>query len=83
MKLSKGLALAFVVAVVLTVSADLALLALGKAKAVLPGSQAAGYWAAFGFGWFLIIVLFSKALGHYLLERREDYYGPGEEVRDE
>jgi hypothetical protein len=70
-----------VLAIMLTILADLLVARGHQAKDGLWGASVAGYWAAFGFGWFILIVAFSKVLGHHFLERSEDYYSPDEEER--
>lgn len=68
-----------VLAVALTITADVALKATGHSEGELWGSQTIGYWAAFGLVWYLIIVAVSRALGRYWLERDVGYYGEGGE----
>ncbi len=64
---------AFAVAFVLSVSAEF----------LLPGSEGHngfwwshiwGFFALFGFVCCVVIVVTSKLVGHYWLQRREDYY---------
>jgi hypothetical protein len=82
--LSKRLIIAFAVGIVFTIIADLLLKTMGGgSKADIWGGELVGYWAAFGFAWYLIIVFFSKVLGRYWLERREDYYDGEDEATDE
>jgi hypothetical protein len=76
------LVIAFVVGLVLTIIGDLSLKATDHSEAELWGGELVGYWAAFGLVWYLIIVVFSKLLGRYWLERREDYYDGEDQVRD-
>ena len=83
MKLTRGLALAFVAGVVLAIAADAVLIATGSQKAELPGSSIVGYWAALGFLAFLVIVGVSKLLGDLLISRPEDYYDREEEEADD
>ena len=71
---SKRLLIAFILGLVFAVIADFLLQATAQLKAEVWGSEFVGYWAAFGFVWYLIIVAFSKLLGRYWLERPEDYY---------
>jgi hypothetical protein len=80
---SKRLIIAFILGLAFTIIADFALKAMAKPRAELWGSELVGYWAAFGFIWYLIIVAFSKLLGRYWLERGEDYYNREDEVSDE
>jgi hypothetical protein len=37
-------------------------------------SRIPGFWGFFGFVGCALIIVVSKAIGSYLLERREDYY---------
>lgn len=83
MTVSKWLVIAFIVGVAFTVIADLALKLTTRPEAELWGGELVGYWAAFGFLWYFIIVGFSKLLGSYWLERDEDYYSQEDEVSDE
>ncbi len=39
-----------------------------------PWSRIPGFWAGFGFVGCALIIIISKAIGNYILERREDYY---------
>jgi membrane protein implicated in regulation of membrane protease activity len=80
---SKRLIIALVVGIALAILADLVLKATATSEAKLWGGELVGYWAAFGFVWYLIIVVFSKLLGRYWLERREDYYEGEDDARDE
>lgn len=82
MKLTRGLALAFVAGVILALAADAVLIATGTQKSELWGSSLVGYWAALGFLAFLIIVGVSKLLGDLLISRPEDYYDREEEPDD-
>lgn len=83
MTISKRLIVALVLGLTFTITADLLLKAAGHFEAKLWGGQLVGYWAAFGFVWYLIIVFFSKVLGRYGLERREGYYDREDDVKDE
>lgn len=80
---SKRLIIAFAVGLAVTIIADLLLKATGHFEAKVWGGGLVGYWAAFGLVWYLIIVVFSKFLGRFWLERREDYYDGEDEVIDE
>ena len=39
-----------------------------------PWAQVPAFWALFGFLGCALIILVSKAIGKYFLQRREDYY---------
>lgn len=39
--------------------------------------------ALYGFIGCIVIIIGSKALGHYWLQRKEDYYGNHEEIRSQ
>lgn len=80
---SKLLLVGFILGLAFTIIADLTLKATVWTKSELWGADLVGYWAAFGFLWYLIIVVFSKLLGRYWLERGEDYYNRKDEVSDE
>ena len=41
---------------------------------VFPWSHIAGFFALFGFIGCVIIIIGSKFIGHYWLQRKEDYY---------
>ncbi|MFW6174674.1 MAG: hypothetical protein ACOC5K_02745 [Chloroflexota bacterium] len=76
--MTRALAIAFVLALALALSADFALKATGKAKGEFWGAELPAYWAALGFSWCVLTVLISKAFGRYWVERDEDYYDEGE-----
>jgi len=50
------------------------LLVLGHIHIELPWSHIAGFFSLFGFIGCLAIVAVAKLLGHYWLQRKEDYY---------
>lgn len=41
---------------------------------VFPWSHLVGFFALFGFIGCLVLILVAKLLGHYWLQRKEDYY---------
>jgi uncharacterized membrane protein len=65
--------LAFIVALALSFGADF-LLRSGQAHGDFSWSHILGFFALFGFVACVIIVAISKLLGHYWLQRKEDYY---------
>ena len=75
--MTRGLLVTAILGALLAVGADLV---LGEARddAGVWWSAYAGYWAAFGLVWCVVLVLVSKWLGRLWLQRREDYY-PAEE----
>ena len=83
MKLTRGLALAFVACLALAVAADAVLIATGSQKAELWGSSIVAFWAGLGFLSLLAIVGVSKLLGDLFLSRPEDYYKPKEGPDDD
>ena len=75
MKRLWGLALAGTLLV--SIAADLVLLR-GVDRGEFWWSEIPGFFAVFGFVSCWAIVVVSKALGHYWLQKTEDYYGPGD-----
>ena len=63
----------FAVALILSVVADL-ILQMGDGHGDFPWSHILGFFALFGFISCVAIVVISKLLGHYWLQRKEDYY---------
>jgi len=66
-------ALIFISALVIFVLLDL-LLVSGHVHIEFPWSHIAGFFSLFGFIGCLAIVAVAKLLGHYWLQRKEDYY---------
>lgn len=50
------------------------LLPSGPGHVDFPWSHIVGFFALFGFIACVVIVVISKLLGHYWLQRKEDYY---------
>lgn len=46
----------------------------GHAHNDLPWSHIVGFFSLFGFIGCLILIAFAKLIGHYWLQRKEDYY---------
>jgi hypothetical protein len=67
----------FTVAVAFFVASDY-LLYGGKGHGEFWWSHLWGFFAVFGFLSCVAIILVSKALGHYWLQRPEDYYDHGD-----
>jgi hypothetical protein len=63
----------FAVTLVLFVPVDF-LLHSGQDHGDFPWSHVPGFFALFGFVGCVIIVVVSKLLGHYWLQRKEGYY---------
>ncbi len=63
----------FIAALILSVVADL-LLYSGLGHGDFPWSRILGFFALFGFISCVAIVVISKWLGHYWLQRKDDYY---------
>lgn len=63
----------FLIALVIFVLLDL-FSGIGTGHVVLPWSHIAGFFALFGFIGCLMIIIGSKLIGHYWLQRKEDYY---------
>ncbi len=61
----------FAVVFILFIGSDL-LLFMGKADSWW--QQVPGFFALFGLVFCLVIVIVSKLLGHFWLQRKEDYY---------
>ncbi|MBM4406906.1 MAG: hypothetical protein FJ039_12180 [Chloroflexi bacterium] len=78
MKLSRRFVIAFILGLILVICGDLVLKATGRAKAELWGAEVAGYWAAFGLLWVLVISFVAKRILDPWLHRREDYYEDSE-----
>ena len=65
----------FLIALVIFVLLDLfSGIGPGHGHVVSPWSHIAGFFALFGFVGCLIIIIGSKFIGHYWLQRKEDYY---------
>jgi hypothetical protein len=65
--------LIFVSMLIIFVLLDL-LLVIGHIHIEFPWSHIAGFFSLFGFIGCLAIVAVAKLLGHYWLQRKEDYY---------
>ena len=63
----------FVALLILSFIVDL-LLNSGQGHDEFPWSRILGFFAIFGLISCIAIILISKFLGHYWLQRREDYY---------
>ena len=63
----------FISALILSFVADF-LLNLGDSHGEFLWSHILGFFAIFGFVGCMAIVVVSKLLGHYWLQRKEDYY---------
>ena len=63
----------FIVALILSVVADL-VLQMGDGHGDFPWSRVLGFFAVFGFISCVAIVIISKFLGHHWLQWDEDYY---------
>ena len=66
-------ALIFISVLVIFILLDL-LLVRGHVHIEFPWSHIAGFFSLFGFIGCLAIVAVAKLLGHYWLQRKEDYY---------
>lgn len=49
-------------------------LVIGEGHEVFPWSRLAGFFSLFGLAGCLLIIGGAKLLGHYWLQRKEDYY---------
>ena len=65
--------LAFIITVIILVPLELWLVS-GLGHDVFPWSNLSGFFAIFGFIGCLALIGFAKLLGHYWLQRKEDYY---------
>ena len=63
----------FIIALVISVLLDLFLVG-GHGEAKFPWSHIAGFFALFGVIGCLLLMAFAKLIGHYWLQRKEDYY---------
>ena len=63
----------FVVALIISFAGDF-LLSRGVGHGDFPWSHIPGFFALFGFITCVAIVIISKLIGHYWLQRKEDYY---------
>ncbi|GAH15262.1 unnamed protein product [marine sediment metagenome] len=63
----------FAVAVGIFILLDFFLVS-GHAHNALPWSHITGFFSLFGFIGCLILIGFAKLIGHYWLQRKEDYY---------
>ena len=63
----------FVAALILSFAVDF-LLSGGDGHGDFPWSHILGFFALFGFITCVAIVIISKLIGHYWLQRKEDYY---------
>lgn len=69
MRLTRGITIAFVIAIALALAADLSLVLTGRQKALIVGGGAVGYWVAFTLLANLAIIYGSKWLGAALVQR--------------
>lgn len=86
MRLTRNFVRVFLMLLLVTTITDIALVVTGYQKSEIWGGTYVGYWAAFGFVWYMVIVFLSKLLGRLWLERHEDYYAQVEdngELEDE
>ena len=83
MRMSRKLAIAFALGLLLALAADAILILMGSHKAALWGESIPGYWAALGLLSFFAIVGVSKLLGDLLLVRPESYYEQRETSNDD
>lgn len=70
----------FILGLILTVAADLLLIATDRQEHPFPGSTVVGFWAGFGLLWLVVIVALSKLIGKVLLDKPEDYYHEEPEI---
>ncbi len=63
----------FIIALVISVLLDLFLVG-GHGEVNFPWSRIAGFFALFGVIGCLLLMAFAKLIGHYWLQRKEDYY---------
>ncbi len=63
----------FITVLVIFVLLDL-LLESGDSPAAFAWFRLAGFFSLFGFIGCLVLILVAKLLGHYWLQRKEDYY---------
>ena len=63
----------FLIVLVIFVSLDL-FSGIESGHIVFPWSHIAGFFALFGFIGCLMIIIVSKFIGHYWLQRKEDHY---------
>ena len=63
----------FLIVLVIFVLLDL-FSGIGHGHIVFPWSHVAGFFALFGFIGCLVLIVGSKLIGHYWLQRKEDYY---------
>lgn len=55
---------------------------IDKSKAHTAAEHLMGFWAVFGFGACVVIVVFSKWFGHLGIMADEDYYDRGKKGKD-
>ncbi len=60
--------------VVIAIFITFDLLLAGHGHSVFPWSKVAGFFSLFGLLGCLALIGFSKLIGHYWLQREEDYY---------
>ena len=65
--------LSFGIGLILFAILDL-LLVIGHGHEIFPWSVIPGFFSLFGFLGCLLIIGLAKLLGHYWLQRKEDYY---------
>ena len=65
--------MAFIAALILSVVVDLLRLS-GQGHDGFAWSHILGFFALFGFVSCVVIVVISRLIGHYWLQRKEDYY---------
>jgi len=70
----KRILVIIIAALVIFVLLDIFLVS-GQAHNGFPWSHLVGFFALFGFFGCLVLIAVAKLLGHYWLQRREDYYG--------
>ncbi len=71
------LALSFLAAFLAALAADIWLVS-DEGRSELWGGHVWAYFALFGFVFCVLMIVVAKLLGHYLLQRHEDYYGGDE-----
>lgn len=65
--------ISLIIAVVVLVPLELWLVS-GEGHGALPWSGFTGFFVIFGFIGCLVLIGFSKLIGHYWLQHKEDYY---------
>jgi len=68
----------FIAAIAIFILLDLLL--SGRGHAVFPWSRVTGFFALFGLLGCLALIGFAKLLGHFWLQRRDDYYGKDDDT---